>query len=289
MLNTISSSKPPPKPASQQKFTTALQMGGHFEGPGSIEKGQASPDKKAASADTEGFLFDNSSLDASEEIIEDSPPMPSPIVSAGNEPMVASSMEENVVSGNDIIPEVVLEDDIVMLSDDQVRDVIQANPIDENLEDLSMVAVEEQNTAIELDGTKLDQIILRLESMERKISDIQTKHTGQIEGIKIELKSLRGDGSNIARVSEVSKKKEVRKSSPPQTKKVSTRKKAVSRTVKWELRAAQPGKAWVSQRGNSDMRPVVVGDKLSGIGRIRSIMYQGNKWVVRGDSGQITQ
>ena len=57
----------------------------------------------------------------------------------------------------------------------------------------------------------------------------------------------------------------------------------------WELRAAQPGRAWVSKAGDRDMQSVEVGQKLKGVGTITAIEYQNGRWVVRGSEGQITQ
>ncbi len=57
----------------------------------------------------------------------------------------------------------------------------------------------------------------------------------------------------------------------------------------WELRAAQPGRAWVSKPGASDMQSVVVGQSLPGIGQITAITYQNGRWTVYGTGGQIQQ
>ncbi len=57
----------------------------------------------------------------------------------------------------------------------------------------------------------------------------------------------------------------------------------------WELRAAQPGRAWVSRQGQREMQSVSVGDTLSGIGRIERIDYTAGRWVVVGTQGQIRQ
>lgn len=72
--------------------------------------------------------------------------------------------------------------------------------------------------------------------------------------------------------------------------KKSTLHQTASRPKSWELRAAQPGKAWVSEvGGRGEMRAVVVGDTLDGVGTISSITYAGGIWTVQGSSGRITQ
>jgi intracellular multiplication protein IcmG len=55
------------------------------------------------------------------------------------------------------------------------------------------------------------------------------------------------------------------------------------------LRAAQPGRAWVSRPGERDMQSVEVGQSLTGIGRVTAILYQNGRWTVQGTSGQINQ
>lgn len=71
----------------------------------------------------------------------------------------------------------------------------------------------------------------------------------------------------------------------PQTKKKVVRS---SRTA-WDLRAVQPGKAWVSRKGTRNIQPVVIGDTLEGIGRITEISQRNGRWYVQGTKGQIRQ
>jgi len=64
---------------------------------------------------------------------------------------------------------------------------------------------------------------------------------------------------------------------------------APSSAAQWELRAAQPGRAWVSKPGARDMQGVTVGQTLPGIGTITAINYQNGRWTVQGTQGQILQ
>jgi hypothetical protein len=57
----------------------------------------------------------------------------------------------------------------------------------------------------------------------------------------------------------------------------------------WQLRAAQPNKAWISKRGQRDMLAVTVGDTIQGLGRVVAITNRNGKWFVVGTDGQITQ
>lgn len=64
---------------------------------------------------------------------------------------------------------------------------------------------------------------------------------------------------------------------------------AVPTLSNWQLRAAQPGKAWISLRGKRDMLSVAVGDNVRDLGRVVAISNQGGRWVVIGTEGQIEQ
>jgi hypothetical protein len=79
-----------------------------------------------------------------------------------------------------------------------------------------------------------------------------------------------------------------KKKATPAPKKAAVAKPATSAGA-WELRAAQPGKAWVSKSGEREMKGVQVGDNLPGIGQVTAIVYQGGRWTVQGTQGQIRQ
>jgi uncharacterized coiled-coil protein SlyX len=56
----------------------------------------------------------------------------------------------------------------------------------------------------------------------------------------------------------------------------------------WVLRAATPGEAWVAKGSETrELRPVHVGEELSGIGRVTSIKQVGDTWVVQGTHGTV--
>lgn len=67
-----------------------------------------------------------------------------------------------------------------------------------------------------------------------------------------------------------------------------TAEKAVA-APRWELRSAQPGKAFVAIKNSSNVLVVSEGDTLQGIGQIQSISIVDGLWVVRGSQGIITQ
>lgn len=56
----------------------------------------------------------------------------------------------------------------------------------------------------------------------------------------------------------------------------------------WILRSAQPGSAWLSQGPySSDLRRVVPGDKVQGLGTILSVHQIAGRWVVEGTQGAV--
>ncbi len=65
--------------------------------------------------------------------------------------------------------------------------------------------------------------------------------------------------------------------------------KVKEKRVVWELRAAQPGKAWISEKGKQDITAVTVGSSVRGLGKVRSILIQDGRWVVIGSDGRVQQ
>jgi hypothetical protein len=55
----------------------------------------------------------------------------------------------------------------------------------------------------------------------------------------------------------------------------------------WVLRSAQPGSAWISQGMSPNLRRIVPGDKVPGIGTIVSIHQYAGRWVIEGTQGTI--
>ncbi len=58
---------------------------------------------------------------------------------------------------------------------------------------------------------------------------------------------------------------------------------------KWELRSATPDMALLGHPGDQDLHKVMVGDMVSGLGRITSIAEHDGNWVVQGTSGRVVQ
>ncbi|MCB9982878.1 MAG: hypothetical protein H6861_04265 [Rhodospirillales bacterium] len=57
----------------------------------------------------------------------------------------------------------------------------------------------------------------------------------------------------------------------------------------WVLKSASYGRAVLSPKNNSDIRQVEVGDRVPGLGKVLSISLENNLWVVRGETGAVSQ
>lgn len=84
------------------------------------------------------------------------------------------------------------------------------------------------------------------------------------------------------------------KEKPVAVKKPATAPKATAKVEddikpRWELRSAQPGRAYIGIIGAKDTQVVGVGDTLQGIGKVKDISQQNGRWVVQGTTGSIQQ
>lgn len=152
---------------------------------------------------------------------------------------------------------------------------------------------------------KLDALSDRLGVLEQQL--VQMRETGQsdLAGLEEEVAALKSGLRDMPRDPAPVQAESQRKPSPsetaqPKPAKPAAPKKAAARPAAsssaavpasgpWELRAAQPGRAWVSRQGQREMQSVSVGDTLSGIGRIERIDYTAGRWTVVGTQGQIRQ
>ncbi|MCC7160035.1 MAG: hypothetical protein IT281_10950, partial [Ignavibacteria bacterium] len=65
--------------------------------------------------------------------------------------------------------------------------------------------------------------------------------------------------------------------------------KKVMPSPTWKLKSAQPGSAVLYDSRTGDVKTVEVGDRVSGIGKVKSISQVNGKWVVKGTSGKVSQ
>lgn len=175
----------------------------------------------------------------------------------------------------------------------QEKVVVQKNSVPSLKQELS---TEKMNTAADTSALeqKLSAILDRLDEMDLQITQIREAGNSKIEDISGDLDSLKKEmgeiaSNKISAPAEQPAKKVTNTASAPKKSTPAPKKVSKPKAPSWELRAAQPGKAWVSKKGQKDMQPVVVGDSLNGIGRVTAISYDGRRWVVQGTSGRILQ
>ena len=135
-------------------------------------------------------------------------------------------------------------------------------------------------------GQKLGVLIERLDRMESRLEELSAADDRKLERIEQIASGLEQMKKDVGGLKTAPPQKQASRTSTASASKV--RKKAPSRP-RWVLRAAQPGKAWVSKAGDTAMKRLQVGDTLSGIGRITAIAYTNGHWVVQGTQGRILQ
>ncbi len=174
--------------------------------------------------------------------------------------------------------------------------------------------VEASKQAVASLESKLDAIIKRMDQIESDLGSVKDSKGSDYRQIEETVQSLKSDLAAIKDrpapepvrvtdrpaaeelVADAPVVEESRPVAPAQVKKKAKKKapaattsSSASASGRWELRAAQPGRAWVSKPGQRDMQTVEVGQNLPGIGRITGITYQNNHWTVLGTQGQIQQ
>lgn len=164
-------------------------------------------------------------------------------------------------------------------------------------------------TVAALEG-KIDTLLSRIDQLESDLSDIKSDKNSSYDEIEQSVSALREDMREIKNrpvvadaprraepASSVEEREEPAAEKPKPVVKKAAKKPAApkpaatvaSSSSRWELRAAQPGRAWVSKPGERDMRGIEVGQSLPGIGTITAINYQNGRWTVYGTQGQINQ
>lgn len=172
--------------------------------------------------------------------------------------------------------------------------------------------------ALETLGSRIEEMMKRMEKIEGDLGSVRETKTGEyqqleqsLSGLKQEITDLKNRPAPAPAAPAPVKAAETPapKTPAPQTaepvaekpkpvaKKVAKKAPVPKKTapaadtasVRWELRAAQPGRAWVSKPGARDMQGIEVGQTLAGIGRVTSITYQNGRWAVIGTQGQIRQ
>lgn len=214
---------------------------------------------------------------------------PAPLTNVPRAPAI-QAVEKPVEDEIEILPEAVLEaepEEYVAVKHEQEQPpVVVPQKIEPKEAETTKLSESPKLSSLE---NKLDLIVTRLDSMEGQIQEIKSSNNKNIDEVSATLAELDQKVNKLQsapmkatpanKVAVNAPKKTVQKASPSP---------AVAK-VSWELRAAQPGKAWVSRTGQKEMQAVMVGDNLEGIGRVNAISFNNGRWLVQGSSGQIRQ
>ncbi len=155
--------------------------------------------------------------------------------------------------------------------------------------ELSSVS-ESLSKRIETTDTKLDDLAMVLKSLEQKIDRLDSNAAKQAAAVQNTTAVKQAARAPTTIKSPIKTTTTTTTKTPAKTvarSPVKTKKKAPR--ITWQLRSAQTGKAVVARKGTNDFRTVEVGTTLSGIGKIKSVMLENGRWVVRGSQGKITQ
>lgn len=173
-------------------------------------------------------------------------------------------------------------------------------------------AVAENTKALEAVDGRLEELFKRMEQIENDIGTVKNSKQADTQELEQTVASLKAEIAELKNrpapvtsepvrskkpvvVEESQDEASVDEAPKPVVKKAAKPKVAkkpaatASANGRWELRAAQPGRAWVSKPGERDMQSVEIGQSLAGIGRVTAILYQNGRWTVQGTSGQINQ
>lgn len=142
----------------------------------------------------------------------------------------------------------------------------------------------------------------RIDSLEKSLAEIETRVAtkADVSALKASVdelqQSLKKSGGTIREESpsaaspvEKAVKKTAATKAPAAAKPVIKESPAPAATS-WVLRSAKPGTAWISPEGTTEMKTVVVGDTLDGLGKITAIFKDSSgRWVVKGTKGSVNQ
>lgn len=139
-------------------------------------------------------------------------------------------------------------------------------------------------------------VAAKLAALETLLSDIKANAVtrSDIATIESRLSALEAGGrvSGSAVEKPATKKTTVKTVKKAAVKKPAAKAATVAKTAapRWVLKSARPGSALIAAEGQDDLRPIAVGDTVSGIGKVTMIEQAASgRWVVVGTGGRITQ
>lgn len=208
-------------------------------------------------------------------------------------PPVSESVAEEPVQEFEQTDELLVVDNSVEESD-SLQDTSSDNDADQTQQEMSSSNVAETPTvSVDLSSIeeKLDQITSRLDDMDVQMSQMQGDVSSKIDTVQDNLTKLEKRVETVAARTQQNTSTPRSSSRQPLSPAKPAPKKATPRpqVPNWELKAAQPGKAWIAQKGSSELKPVQIGDRVNGLGQIQNITFDGGRWRVIGSAKSLTQ
>lgn len=242
-----------------------------------------------------------------------SDPVPASPVSNNNEPAedLATGEQEAPSSALDVIRKAQQQQEQkqAAVNETQTEPVsavsaTQSKPVNEPIKEepvvaeTSEVASASKTAPAEVEALKgtLKEMTAQVSAMEQEMDELREQARSEKEALQKEIAALKQAAiEKPASSTQESKPKTEKKTTapsaaaPPATSAAPRPTQSASPAVTWELRAAQPGRAWVSRKGQREMQTIEVGSTLSGIGRVTRIDYADGRWTVYGTQGRIDQ
>ncbi len=273
-------------PTTQQDPSTASELGSLQNG--NVPAPETSP-PLSNDTNSQGFMNDPAILDQTAQtapsLPDQGPSMTAPMEAAPSAPQVEASLE---LPAPQNLPNI-----------DQIKKA-DASPSETAL----LPQAAETSTSVPAQDpelqSKLDQLINRMESLEKKIDAQPTSSSGSNSSDIAELRSaVERLESRVSKLAEnPAPRSQTVTSYDDEPSKVIVKKSVLKKkaspvkpatTAKWELRGARPGEAMVGKSGQAELQTVRVGDSITGIGQIQSISQTGGRWIIQGSAGSISQ
>jgi hypothetical protein len=151
--------------------------------------------------------------------------------------------------------------------------------------------INDANQKADSTNQKLDALADSIESLQKKLDEAPQAAVASAVSTSItEEPPQQVESKPTPAPAKPAAKKKAKAAAPKKAKTSSaTADNNVTGASSWDLRSAQPGRAIVSPKGSGEMKTVVVGDTLQGIGKILSINMENGTWVVRGTKGTVSR
>lgn len=270
------------------RFVSSLGMEGTAENIAEEPDVSSNPDNLKENEEIGGgFLNDETNTLPGDLYMEEQDvpelPMPTPVseeVERGES--IADSLQFLTETHDEIPIEPVVEENPVIIPVTPDVHISQNEEIIDVVDEEKEVSPSVSNASLEAIDVKMDLFLDRMDGLEDKINEIDNAQSERSLALEQSVKNLQDRVKNISKPSVSSAgvvKRVVKKSASA----------PVSRRIQWQLKAAQPGKAWIAKKGQAAIKPVQIGENVDGIGTIQDIRLISNRWVVVGSKGKIQQ